>query len=391
MKSTVLTIILSALQILNFAVASNVVELTPENFDQVVDGSKNVLVEFFAPWCGHCKNLAPTYEEVADAFIHAKNNLVIAKVDADNHKSLGSKFGVKGFPTLKWFPKGSTSPEDYNAGRDLDSFKKFIQDRAGIAGKSVPSSVVVLTDSNFNEQVFQEGKNTLVEFYAPWCGHCKNLAPTYEKLALAFDGEPHCVVAKLDATANTKSAKEYGVQGYPTLKFFPSGQSPSSADPLDYAGGRSLDDLVKFLNEKCFTKRTPDGSLQSAAGVLDEMNPVIRSLLGAISRNDESEKAKALESYNEALEKMKDSVLSKSPYFSKSFAYYKRLADKLSDDLKFTSREFTRLEKLLSADETVSSMVQKSKDSIIIRYNILKTFLGSGVPDESEDEFHEEL
>ena len=41
------------------AVASNVLDLTPDTFDGVVDGSKYALVEFFAPWCGHCKNLAP--------------------------------------------------------------------------------------------------------------------------------------------------------------------------------------------------------------------------------------------------------------------------------------------------------------------------------------------
>jgi len=60
--------------------------------------------------CGHCKRLAPTYEQLGEAF--AKTDVIIAKVDADADKALGSRFGVQGFPTLKYFPKGSTSAEE---------------------------------------------------------------------------------------------------------------------------------------------------------------------------------------------------------------------------------------------------------------------------------------
>ena len=51
--------------------------------------------------CGHCKHLAPVYEELADAYLHAKDKVTIAKVDADAHRDLGQRFGVSGFPTLK--------------------------------------------------------------------------------------------------------------------------------------------------------------------------------------------------------------------------------------------------------------------------------------------------
>ena len=59
--------------------------------------------------CGHCKNLAPAYEEVGKAF-ESVDNVLIAKVDADSERDLGGRFGVKGFPTLKFFPKGTTEP-----------------------------------------------------------------------------------------------------------------------------------------------------------------------------------------------------------------------------------------------------------------------------------------
>ena len=61
--------------------------------------------------CGHCKSLAPAYEEVGKAFDNV-DNVLIAKVDADSEKALGGRYGVRGFPTLKFFPMGSTEPEE---------------------------------------------------------------------------------------------------------------------------------------------------------------------------------------------------------------------------------------------------------------------------------------
>ena len=69
------------------------------------------LVNLTLPGCGHCKRLAPAYEEVGQAFDNSED-VLIAKVDADAEKALGSRFGVRGFPTLKFFPKGSTDPEE---------------------------------------------------------------------------------------------------------------------------------------------------------------------------------------------------------------------------------------------------------------------------------------
>ena len=71
----------------------------------------DVWVYTFSLGCGHCKRLAPAYEEVGAAFAN-DDSVLIAKVDADSDRTLGGRFGVRGFPTLKFFPKGSTEPEE---------------------------------------------------------------------------------------------------------------------------------------------------------------------------------------------------------------------------------------------------------------------------------------
>ena len=81
-----------------------------------------------------------------------------------------------------------------------------------------PSSVVTLTGDNFKEVVLAEGTDVLVEFYAPWCGHCMQLKPTYKKVAAAFADSPSVTVAAMDATAHDVPAG-FDVQGYPTIFF----------------------------------------------------------------------------------------------------------------------------------------------------------------------------
>jgi len=162
-----------ALAVVGGSAASAVLDLVPSNFDDVVlKSGKPALVEFFAPWCGHCKTLAPVYEELAAKFEYAKDKVTIAKVDADAEKDLGRRFGVQGFPTLKWFDGKSATPEDYKSGRDLESLSKFISDKIGVKPKekkATPSPVEMLNDKTFKEQIGGD-KDALVAFTAPWCG-----------------------------------------------------------------------------------------------------------------------------------------------------------------------------------------------------------------------------
>lgn len=175
------TLLTTSLAFLGTSAASAVIDLIPSNFDDVVlKSGKPALVEFFAPWCGHCKSLAPVYDELASKFEFAKDKVTIAKVDADAEKDLGRRFGVQGFPTLKWFDGKSDKPQDYNSGRDIDSLEAFITEKTGIKMKkkaAAPSAVEMLNDQTFKTEIGGD-KDVLVAFTAPWCGRTYLLDPS---------------------------------------------------------------------------------------------------------------------------------------------------------------------------------------------------------------------
>ncbi|CAM9902156.1 unnamed protein product, partial [Laminaria digitata] len=90
-------------------------------------------------------------------------------------------------------------------------------------------------------------KDVLVEFYAPWCGHCKALAPKYDDLAAKLEGVDSVVIAKMDSTENEIDVEGVEVSGFPTLFFFP---GKSKDTPLQYQGARETEDLAKYIMEK---------------------------------------------------------------------------------------------------------------------------------------------
>jgi len=94
-----------------------------KNFDDLVTNSeKDVLIEFYAPWCGHCKKLAPVYDELGEKM--ADENVEIVKMDATAN-DVPAGFDVRGFPTIFWVKKGD-KPVSYNGGREVDDFVKYI-------------------------------------------------------------------------------------------------------------------------------------------------------------------------------------------------------------------------------------------------------------------------
>jgi protein disulfide-isomerase-like protein len=335
--------------------AQQVVDVTEATFDSIVDGSTNVLVEFFAPWCGHCKNLAPEWKLAAETF-QADDAIIFAAVDATENSALAQRFGVKGYPTIKFFPKGSTTAEEYDGGRQADTIIKWVNTRVGTSRKlkQVPSAVTTLTSSNFDKVVLGS-KAALVEFYAPWCGHCKSLAPKYEKLAQVFAGDSDVVIAKLDATEENEISTKYGITGFPTLKFFPAG----SSEPINYESEREVEAMVQFINEKAGTSRLPDGTLLPTTGRMTELDDAIKAANHHVD-------AALVEKLNKHITSLSD---------KKVIEYgkiYLSVAEKvISKGADYVAKEITRLHNMIKSPNVAPA----SKTNFQLKQNILNAFM----------------
>jgi len=473
----VMVCLLGLFVVASSAAESNVADLTTSNFDSFLKENELALVEFFAPWCGHCKNLAPEYEKAADELKASGSSIKLAKVDSTVETELADRFKIQGYPTLKWFKNGQ--PTEYNGPReaagivswvtkksgpvvhtvstkeefdklvknkkavvgffekgsdaqkafhdaadiatmdpfasveitseelakevgqeintvvlyrehaepikfegeiskeaianfatahgypyfesaqlswsrhtgrgleyvllivadtkadswsDINTFahdlaKEFIDkvgfawvgaeffDRVaqfGLSGKHFPAAailapqrqknyvheegvpltresikgfvegvlegtikphfkseavpeknddpVTVVVGNTFEELVVNNDKDVFIEFYAPWCGHCKSLAPIWEELGDTFFENENIVIAKMDSTANDNDYVP--IKSFPTLVFFKAGQKDT---PITYSGPRNLDDLVKFVKKEATNPTT------LAAGERDEL------------------------------------------------------------------------------------------------------------------------
>ncbi|KAL0939111.1 protein disulfide isomerase [Colletotrichum truncatum] len=189
-----------------------------------------------------------------------RGKINFATIDA---KAFGAHAGNLNLKTDK-FPafaiqetvKNQKFPFDQDKKITHDDIAKFVKDF--VAGKIEPSiksepipesqdgPVTVVVAKNYDQIVLDDKKDVLIEFYAPWCGHCKALAPKYDQLGELFaksEYKDKVVIAKVDATANDVPDE---IQGFPTIKLYPAGNKDAA---VTYSGSRSIEDLIEFIKE----------------------------------------------------------------------------------------------------------------------------------------------
>eukprot|EP00605_Chrysophyceae_sp_TOSAG23-4_P001576 GSChrysophyteH1.ASY1.ANO1.1731.1 assembled CDS len=441
--TVLLALAVLAVSCLSQELEEGVLVLTDENFEKTISDNEFILVEFYAPWCGHCKSLAPEYAKAAQQLAKDDSAVKLAKLDATEHKTAASKHDVKGFPTLKFFRSGNAA--EYGGGRTADEIVSWLSKKTGpvatpitsaeeyshmeeandvfvlgafadtssaaaktfldvaasmephtfaitdnadvksslgvsadtvvivktfderrndleisnsankqdiidfVGGHAIPlvqvfsdetsgkifkspiqkhtlfftdsqsdhhegvteafrtagkdfrgrtmmvnvqesqsrvaeyfglktsdfpaaifadmsssggmkkypmtadteGAVTVVKGKSFQELVMDNTKDVLMEFYAPWCGHCKALAPEYEKLGEALKGNDNIVVGKMDSTANEIDVAGVEVKGFPTLYFF---KGNSKGSPMKYEGGRTFEDMAEYIQKNAFNQ-----------------------------------------------------------------------------------------------------------------------------------------
>lgn len=118
-----------------------VLTLDHSNFNETVSKHDFIVVEFYAPWCGHCKKLAPEYEKAASILSSNDPQVVLAKVDAneDANKEIASQYDVKGFPTIVILRKGGKSVQEYKGPREADGIVEYLKKQSGPASAELKS------------------------------------------------------------------------------------------------------------------------------------------------------------------------------------------------------------------------------------------------------------
>merc|ERR1711992_184187 len=172
-----------------------VLVLTNDNFQEVIDGNEFVLVEFYAPWCGHCKALAPEYAKAAGLLAEKDSAVKLGKVDATEEPKLAEKFEVRGYPTLKFFKNGK--PMEYGGGRTAETIVSWVEKKTGPPAKTL---------ANADEaKAFVDGKTVAV--IGCFKDETTDAAKAYLSAASNLDDIPFGI------TGDEAVCSEYGVEG----------------------------------------------------------------------------------------------------------------------------------------------------------------------------------
>ncbi|RVW74634.1 Protein disulfide-isomerase 5-2 [Vitis vinifera] len=153
---SIFALLFSSVSSHDFPTDGTVLELHDSNFDSAISAFDFILVDFYAPWCGHCKRLAPELDAAAPVLASLKEPIVIAKVNADKFTRLAVKYDIDGFPTLKLFIRGV--PMDYYGPRKADLLVRFLKkfvapDVSVLVSDSAIKKGMVFSGKDFSEDV----------------------------------------------------------------------------------------------------------------------------------------------------------------------------------------------------------------------------------------------
>uniref|UniRef100_A0A0K8R8T2 Thioredoxin domain-containing protein n=1 Tax=Ixodes ricinus TaxID=34613 RepID=A0A0K8R8T2_IXORI len=236
--------------------------LTNDNFDQAVNNTRFMLLNFYAPWCVHCKKMAPEYARAATILREKKPQVLLAKIDTTVQQALSNRFDVNKYPTLFISHRGNMT--EYEGTFSAEGLVDYVSERTDPTWKAPPDATIELTTETFTPTI-NAAKIILVYFYAPWCGHCRRMSPEFERAArrLKDYGIP---LAKVDATKEKTLAEVHEVKSYPTLLVYRKGRRFPYNGPREETG---IVNHMKHLSEFPSKEVTSLKQLKKVQGTLD--------------------------------------------------------------------------------------------------------------------------
>ncbi|KAJ3169341.1 hypothetical protein HDU87_000661 [Geranomyces variabilis] len=222
-----------------------VVQITSKNFkSEVLDTEHAVIAEFFAPWCGHCKNLAPEYKKAAEK-LKGLAKVVAVDCDNDQNKPICGQYDVKGFPTIKVFRGGVKGlPQDYNGPRTA---KGLVE--AAVA--AITGNVAQIGGSGKRAVQYEDFLEKTELPRAILVSQKSSTPPLLKALSVEYRDRVH--FGELRASEKETISK-LNVSAFPAVILFPK----DSKDPVVYDGKLKHAGLTEFLDKHAGSKlKTP--------------------------------------------------------------------------------------------------------------------------------------
>ncbi|XP_016106207.1 protein disulfide-isomerase A2 [Sinocyclocheilus grahami] len=210
----------------------DVLVLHSVNFDRALSENKYLLVEFYAPWCGHCRNLEPIYAEVAELLKNGSSEVRLAKVDIDEEKDFATEFDVGSFPTLKFFKDGNRqNATDFSGKRTVKGITRWLERHTG-------PSATVLNDVKSAQALLDAHDVVVVGFFQDLEGDKAKTFYDVTLIAVDFD---------FGITSNPELFKKYDVKS-DSLVLFKKFDEKRADKPLTEDSELDKGEMISFIH-----------------------------------------------------------------------------------------------------------------------------------------------